>query len=249
MTRTYGQLALAGDVWTMSGTQPHLAIRLKQLFPRIPKHAVAPFTFPNDWPTCADLAWFESRYSMQMEPGDRSAIQMGREAFEAKQTAMERILLPSYTPGTSQGLREGQTIRPYQAQAIDLLLASGGLLVGDEVGLGKTYITAAACLRPGTLPAAVVVQTHLQRQWAKKIAEFTGLRTHNIKGTKPYDLPEADIYLFRYSQILGWIDTFAEMKFKLVAYDEIQELRTGTSTGKGNAARILVVSQFEFALC
>lgn len=240
MTRTYGKLELSGDTWTMSRTQPHLAIRLKQLFPRIPKHAVAPFTFPNDWPTCADLAWFESRYTMEMVETDRRTIQLGRDGFEAKQTATERILLPGYSPAAVlAGLREDQTIRPYQLQAIDLLMASTGVLCGDEVGLGKTYITAGACLQPGALPAAVVVQTHLQKQWAKKIAEFTTLRTHCIKGTKPYDLPEADVYLFRYSQILGWIDTFEEMRFKLVAYDEVQELRTGTGTGKGAAARRL----------
>lgn len=239
MTRTYGGLALAGDKWTMSDTPPHLAIRLKQLFPRIPKAQTAPFTFPHNLPTCADLAWFESRYAMRMSDDDRQAMAVGRVAFEGKQAEMERILLPEYVPSATAGLREGQTIRPYQGQAIDLLMASTGLLVGDEVGLGKTYITAGACLQPGALPAAIVVQTHLQKQWAKKIAEFTNLTTHAIKGTKPYDLPPADIYLFRYSQLLGWVDTFETLGIKLVAYDEIQELRTGLSSGKGHAAKRL----------
>lgn len=236
MIRTYGALALAGDIWTLSGTPPHLAIRLKQIFPRIAKHAVAPFTFPHDWPTCADLAWFTSRYPMVISDSDQALLTQGREAFETKQAELERILMPDYVLPETVGLAPGQVIRAYQAQAIELLMASTGLLLGDEVGLGKTYVTAGACLRPGALPAAVVVQTHLQKQWAQKIGEFTGLRTHVIKGTKPYDLPPADIYLFRYSQILGWIDTFEAMQFKLVAYDEIQELRTGRGTGKGNAA-------------
>lgn len=236
MIRTYGALALDGDRWTLSGTPPHLAIRLKQIFPRIAKAAVAPFTFPHDWPTCADLGWFTSRYPMVMSASDRALLTQGREAFEAKQAELERILMPDYVLPETVGLAPGQVIRAYQAQAIELLMASTGLLLGDEVGLGKTYVTAGACLRPGALPAAVVVQTHLQKQWAKKIGEFTGLRTHIIKGTKPYDLPPADIYLFRYSQILGWIDTFKAMQFKLVAYDEIQELRTGRGTGKGAAA-------------
>lgn len=236
MKRTYGALALGGETWTMSETPPHLAIRLKQMFPRIPKAATAPFTFPHTLPTCADLAWFESRYAMRMSDEDRAAIDLGRVTFEGKQADMERILLPEYVPSSTIGLNDGQTIRPYQGQAIDLLMASTGLLCGDEVGLGKTYITAGACLQPGALPAAVVVQTHLQKQWAKKIAEFTNLTTHAIKGTKPYDLPKADIYLFRYSQLLGWIDTFEEIGIKLVAYDEVQELRTGRESGKGQAA-------------
>lgn len=238
--RTYGKLALVGDKWMMSETPPHLAIRLKQIFPRIAKEAVAPFLFPNDWPACADLAWFESRYGLEMSDGDRSALQLGEAAFEQRQSELAAITRPDYEPRPTIGLKEGMTVRPYQGQAIDLLMGSTGLLCGDEVGLGKTYITAGACLQPGTLPAAIVVQTHLQRQWAKKIAEFTNLTTHTIKGTKPYQLPPADIYLFRYSQLLGWIDTFEELAFKLVAFDEIQELRTGRTSGKGQAAKVLV---------
>lgn len=239
MTRTYGALELAGDIWTMSDTPPHLAIRLKQLFPRIAKHAVAPFKFPHTLPTCADLAWFESRYRLRMSADDRRAMDLGRETFEGKQADMERILFPDYQPRETIGLKDGQQIRPYQGQAIDLLMASTGLLVGDEVGLGKTYITAGACLQPGALPAVVVVQTHLQKQWAKKIAEFTNLTTHEIKGTKPYDLPKVDVCIFRYSQLLGWIDAFEAMGIKLVAFDEIQELRTGLVSGKGTAAHRL----------
>lgn len=237
--RTYGKLTLIGDRWVLSDTPPHLAIRLKQIFPRISKAAVAPFAFPNDWAACADLAWFESRYGFEMSDDDRSAMQLGQAAFEERQAALATILRPDYQPRETVGLKPGMALRPYQAQAIDLLMGSGGLLCGDEVGLGKTYLAAGACLQPGALPAAVVVKTHLQRQWAKKIAEFTNLTTHSIKGTKPYQLPPADIYLFRYSQLLGWIDAFSELGFKLVAFDEVQELRTGTDSGKGRAAKRL----------
>lgn len=137
------------------------------------------------------------------------------------------------------GLKDGQVVRPYQAQAIEVLRRRRGLLLGDDLGLGKTYAAAGFLLLTEARPAAVVVQTHLQKQWAQKIGEFTNLRVHQIKGTKPYTLPEADVYIFRYSQILGWIDTFSNRYFKTVVYDEVQELRTGSASGKGMAAKQL----------
>jgi len=130
-------------------------------------------------------------------------------------------------------------VRPYQAQAIEVLRRRRGLLLGDDLGLGKTYAATGFFLLTEARPAAVVVQTHLQKQWTQKIGEFSNLRVHQIKGTKPYNLPEADVYIFRYSQILGWVDTYSNRYFKTVAYDEVQELRTGSASGKGVAAKRL----------
>ena len=239
MRKTYGTLAKADDAWRMSDVPPHVAIRLKQLFPRIPKWQTGTFTFPDDTHHCADLSWFLMRYPMAMSLDDQISLDGGRQQFETDQAQLEAILRPDYKPPERTGLREGQVIRHYQAQAIDLTLARKSLLLGDDVGLGKTYSTAGLLLDKRTLPAAVVMETHLQRQWEEKITAFTTLTTHRIKGTKPYDLPPADIYLFKYSQLLGWIDTFEDGFFKTVAYDEIQQLRTGMASGKGQAAKRL----------
>ncbi|WP_445766737.1 SNF2-related protein [Rheinheimera sp.] len=239
MIKTYGDLSLIDNKWHMRAIPPHVAIRLKHLFPRIPKWQSGEFTFPNDTAHCADLSWFLERYPMQMSKADKSKLKDGRVRFEKNQAQMEVILRPDYVPLSRHGLRDGQVIRQYQGQAIDLTLARMALLLGDDVGLGKTYTTAGFMLEPGTLPAAVVMQTHLQAQWQEKIESFTTLKVHKIKGTRPYTLPPADVYLYRYSQLLGWVDTFSDGFFKSVIYDEIQELRTGTSSGKGTAAKRL----------
>ncbi|MDP3328729.1 SNF2-related protein [Parvibaculum sp.] len=237
MTRTYGSLRLtAENQWEVSNLESHVAIRLKQIFARIPKHQSGAFLLPNDLAHAADIEWFTARYPLAVSDADREALHGGRLAFEGNQAEMERILQPSHEMPAYVGLRPGKAVRHYQAQAVEVLMRAKGLLVGDEVGLGKTFITAAACLAPGTLPAAIVCKTHLQRQWFDVLTEFTTLRVHEIRGTRPYKLPPADVYIFRYSQIAGWVDTYREMQFKLVAFDEIQELRTGRSTAKGAAA-------------
>src|SRR5690606_14741167 len=60
--KTYGALALDGKSWTMTGAPAHVAIRLKQNFPRLRKDDPGPFVFPDSDETRADLDWFLKRY-------------------------------------------------------------------------------------------------------------------------------------------------------------------------------------------
>jgi hypothetical protein len=237
--RTYGRLRLLPGEWELSGIEPHVAIRLKQLFPRIPKQSPGPFRLAHDKPTDADLHWFTLRYPLAAHRGDLEELGRGADAFRAHQAELERILLPEYRPPSYTGLRLGQEIRGYQAQAIELAARSKGLLLGDECGLGKTFTGAGFCLEAERLPAAIVCQVHIQRQWAEVIRRFTTLHVHCINKASPYALPTADVYIFRYSQIGGWADIFATGMFKTVIYDEPQELRTGVGTAKGRAASVL----------
>ncbi|TXI03119.1 MAG: DEAD/DEAH box helicase [Rhizobium sp.] len=239
MKRVYGTLTLTGGKWSMDGVPPHVSIRVKHLFPKIPKTATAPFSFDDTQQNCSDLSWFMQRYPLRMSKGDAIRLGRGRAAFEADQDRMEAILAPSYVPNPSRGLREGQRLREYQGVAVDLCALRKRLLLGDGLGLGKTYTSIALALLDGALPAAVVVQGHLQSQWAEKIAEFSTLTSHLIDTTTPYSLPSADVYIFRYSQVRGWVDYFAAHPFATVIFDEAQELRTGVASAKGVAANKL----------
>ncbi|PKM46938.1 MAG: ATP-dependent helicase [Gammaproteobacteria bacterium HGW-Gammaproteobacteria-1] len=240
--RTYGELRLVdnGSIWEINRIEPHVAIRLKQLFPRIPKHSTVPYRLPNDLIHAADIDWFTSRYPLAITKSDQLTLVGGRLGFEQQQAEMERILLPDYAPADIQGLQPGQVVRHYQHQPIGVLRHRKSLLLGDEGGLGKTYTAAAfLCAEPGALPAAVVCDPHMQKQWRDKVEAFTTLRVHIIKKASPYDLPPADVYVFRISQIGGWVDIFDTGYFKTVVYDEPQSLRTGTTTAKGAAAKVL----------
>lgn len=237
--RTYGAIAARGDGWILSDIEPHVAIRLKSLFPRVPKASAGPFYLRRDRMIDADVDWFLQRYPLRIAAEDREVLTQGVLQHVAMQAAMERILLPDYRPPSAAGLREGQDLRHYQQQMIDLAYTGQGLLCGDECGLGKTFEGAGFCLRPDVLPAAIVCQVHIQKQWMSVIEKFTKLRVHAIKKTRPYDLPPADIYIFRYTQLSGWVDIFAKGAFRTVIYDEPQELRRGRESQKGQAATVL----------
>lgn len=241
MKRAYGKLALSAEKtkWQFTDLEPHVAIKLKQIFASIPKTETTVFQVKNTQIICADIAWFTSRYDCEMTDTDRAALTAGRMAFDAVQAELGRIFSPEYQPSAITGWRSGKSPRNYQSLFADLAHARKSVLNGDDVGLGKTVQCLALCLKPGTLPAAVVVKTHLQQQWAEKYLEFTSLRVHKVKTRKAYSLPPADVYLYRYTQLSGWVDFFATGFFKSVGYDEVQELRTGDASEKGQAAYVL----------
>lgn len=242
--RTYGAIELVADAagtrhakWRITDIEPHVAIRLKQVFPRIAKTAKAPFDLVGGPQLDADLAWFLSRYPMRIDDTARTRMGERRTLFEMDQAALGSILSPAWTPPPAAGFRDGTQPYAYQVQAAELVRRTGRLLLTDEMGLGKTVSAIAAILSPDHLPALIVPQTHLPGQWAEKLAEFTTLRTTIVKKTKPYELPPADVVICPYSKLAGWIDYAETAGFKSVVFDEIQELRSGASTAKGAAAR------------
>ena len=242
MSRVFGDLRLSdnGDAWEISRLEPHVAIRLKQIFPRVPKNSAGPFRLPRDLMHAADLEWFTSRYPLEISDADRCMLRGERLGFDVQQAEMERILLPDYKAPSILGLQPGQNLRHYQIQAVELARRRRSLLLGDEGGLGKTIMAGGfLASEPGALPAAVVCDPHMQKQWLDKLTVFTTLRSHVIKKASPYDLPPADVYIFRISQIGGWIDLFNTGFFKSAVYDEPQSLRTGTGTAKGGSAAVL----------
>lgn len=243
--RTYGSIELVSDAvggtkpasWRITEIEPHVAIRLKQVFPGISKTARPPFTLTGGPQLDADLRWFLMRYPMRIAEPARERMAARTTLFELGQAEIGSILSPAWRPPAVGGFRPTQKPYDYQVQAAELVRRTGRLLLMDEMGLGKTISAIAAIVQPDHLPALIVPQTHLPGQWAEKVAEFTELRTHIVRQTKPYELPPADVVICPYSKLAGWVDYAETAGFKSVIFDEIQELRAGEGTMKGQAAK------------
>jgi SNF2 family DNA or RNA helicase len=238
---TYGRLSLTDNnrQWLLEELAPHVAIRLKQIFPRVSKTQVDRFTFPNDLEHCSDLEWFASRYPLDILDTAAKVLKKGRKGFQARKAELEQILLPSFVPSPSSGLKPACQPRHYQMQAAALAYATKTLLLGDDIGLGKTAATVMWLLNPACRPGIVVVETHLQSQWKHKVEEFSDLSTHIIRNGTPYDLPPSDVYIITYGKLAGWVDMFKTRFFKSACWDEIGSLRKGTVTVKGEASYVL----------
>lgn len=237
--RTFGSLTRDGEAWVIADLAPHVAIKLKAIFPKVPKESVGPFRIAATPDAAADIDWFCARYPLATPVDAARDLARDKAGYEAVQAEVGRIIAGDFAPPNLGRLREGQELRSHQAQAVALLSRLGGLLVGDEVGEGKTYTGAAACLTPGALPACVVAPPHLAGQWKTKVEAFTTLRCHVIRGTRPYLLPPCDVRIFSYTNLAGWVDYLPMLGTGLVVYDETHELRRGLEAAKGRGAEAL----------
>lgn len=237
MTRTYGAIERTETGWLITAIEPHVAMRLKAIFPRIPKTGRPPFALDGGPQVDADLTWFMSRYPLAISERHRKMMAERKTLFDISQSELTRIMSPVWKPSAIVGFRDGERPYDYQAQAAEIARRTGRLLLMDDLGAGKTVSGIATFSVPEALPALVVPPTHLVQQWVEKIEEFTHLRVHVFRSTSPYELPPADVYICPYSKLGGWIDYADQAGFKTVTFDEIHELRNGVGTSKGRAAK------------
>jgi len=238
--KTFGKVRYdeQADSWVITGTAPNISLRIKDVFRRISKVSSGEFRFPADDLHAFELLWFFERYPMEMSAFDRARLKAGRKRYFNMVEEVEKLFVPDFKAPDYVGLAEGCSLWKYQSQAVEMFRRVKRMLLGDDVGLGKTNSAIGCLLDPSALPAAVMVQAHLPEQWEERIEDFSGLRAHVIRTVAPYDLPEADVYIFSYSKIHGWTDVAATGFFKTVVLDEPQELRTGPTTQKGQAAKV-----------
>lgn len=241
--RTYGTLQYNKllNQWTIPDVEPHVAMMLKSVFRRIRASDVVPYTLKAEPETCSTLLWFTQRYPMVISDSDRRMLKKQDQHYKDLVTEREALFTMPIAPRPNLKLKhvEGIEPRPSQLQAAEFLLKTKKYLLGDTQGLGKTLSAIISMLYADTWPAAVVIDAQIVLQWKLVIEAHTDLKVHIIKTGSAYALPEADVYLFSYMKLQGWVDVFAQQAFPFVAYDEIASLRRGCESEKGNAARVL----------
>lgn len=239
--RTYGTIihSAAEKKFIIEKAEPHVCIKLKELFKRIPKSDVCPFELADNPETAHDLHWFMLRYPMNISKEHSKIILRKRSSFINTINELESIFLPDYLPGEIV-LKDGHTARKYQLSGSEIIEKAQRIFIGDDLGLGKSLTSLLPIVHnTKRIPFIIIVQAHLTTQWKEtQIEKFTNLKTHIIKSRKPYSLPEADAYIITYSKLSGWVDVFEKRFFKYAIFDEAQELRH-PDTEKYKAAKVL----------
>ncbi|MCG6204179.1 SNF2-related protein [Rhodopseudomonas sp. HC1] len=238
--RSFGSLAFAGGRWVITDLEPHVAIRMKRIFPRLNPTQVGTFNFSDSDENRAELEWFIARYPLRITPDDRLRLSEGRMRFESLRGELEQVLHGDWQPSERPArLRDGVVLRPNQARAVEVGRKVSRLLIADDVGLGKTLAALATVMDDRFLPCALIVEPHVANQWLdEQIFKYTTLSGHIIAGTSPYVLPHRDCYIFKYSNFHGWVDVANTGRFRSVVFDEVQSLRHGRGTSKGAAADV-----------
>lgn len=258
MTRTYGTYAylptgISGDerismadrgkpMWALH-LEPQVAIRAKRLFARARSTTAGQVVFTATPETGHDLTWLMQRYPLAAADEASTATLHGHTAEHQRlEVQIGQVLAGTHQPGPLS-LEPKKTPRPYQLAAVDLLRTTGQLLLTDEVGLGKTLTGLLALAHEDALPAVIVPPTHLPSRWVAEIEEsFPDLRFEVAKSTKVTDAfqngDRPDVLIVPYSRLAGWAHHLHGWA-RTVVFDEVQDLRRGTSSQKGTAAKMI----------
>jgi len=242
-TRTYGTLSYnrRSKCWTVKG-DPSVTEMCKRLFPGSAGSKRGEARFTAHRRMVGDLMWLMLRFPLEINARDRAlwdkAVQDARD--HAVRKAIAARLPERMTP--PEGSFTGE-LRPFQQEGLAFLLQHDRCLLADEMGLGKTVQALSYLASTDSFPALVIPPAHLTRNWQEEATRFLRIRgeaprVHVIKGLKPYELPEADIYIMHYLLLRGWKEMLPTLGFKAVIFDEVQELRH-TGTEKYSAASLL----------
>lgn len=240
--RTVGTLSLNGGHWRLTA-EPHVVMMAKRIFKKIDK-TTGVIAIPNTPEVARDLEWFTLRYPLIVENADelRSQSQKHIDGIVHR----DAILSGTHKP---RKFKMALKPRDYQTTAAEVMLSSKAMILGDQVGLGKTCTALCVIAQPECQPAVIVVPSHLAQQWKREINRFLPKMTvHIVKQTKHYDVRNRkgvwpDVIIVTYSKLRYWSKVLAE-NCKTVIYEEIQEVRRSES--QKHQAALIVSSAMEY---
>lgn len=249
MQETVGHATLSNKIWTIKA-EPHVMIEVKRIFPSVEKSSVGEVKLSDSPANVRRLLWFSQLYPLVIQPRGYATMQALKHHEQARN--VQEILGEGYVP---PAVNLAIPPRDYQRTAAALVMQNKGVLIADDLGLGKTVSAIATFARPECLPAIVVTMTHLPLQWSREIRRFAPtLRVHIAKEGTPYDLTEGpydrrlrsrskvpmpDVLVLNYHKMAGWAEHLAKERFgKSLVFDECQELRHH-GTQRYEAATIL----------
>ncbi|NWD49068.1 SNF2-related protein [Pseudomonas gingeri] len=234
----YGEIAYNGRSWRIT-CEPQVRARLKRVFPRVPQSAGEHIDLLGSPENSRELLWFLQRYPMFMEAeAQQSLQQLADRHVDMEQGLADlvagRLPVPAF--------ELAKPPREYQRYAGAQLDIRGGLLLADDLGLGKTVTGICPMAVPANLPAVVVYPAALPNHWPEKLAEFVlNLRVHHIRKGQPYPLirqprqriPDLwdtlpDVILVSYHKLRGWAEVLGEI-VQYVVFEECQQLRSPDS--------------------
>lgn len=131
---------------------------------------------------------------------------------------------------------------PFQLAGIEFAIEHKRVLIGDQMGLGKTIQAIGTIAHMQLYPAIIVCPAILKLNWQREILAWV-LRNeeknvHIISGRSNYPLPDAGWYIINYDILPAWGTGLRQKSPRVVVYDEVHYAKTGTS-GRGRASREL----------
>lgn len=235
---SFGKVIGVRNSWHIE-CEPQVRARLKRVFPRLPQSAGSQLILRATPENTRELHWFLMRYPMEIAPEHEQVMErLADQHLESERQLADlltgRLEIPPF--------ELAKPPRGYQREGAHAATIRGGILLADDLGLGKTVTAMCLMAVPENLPAVVVYPAALPNHWPEKLAEFAPqLRVHHVRTGKPYPLLKGqgkrlpdlwdtppDVILVSYHKLRGWAETLAGIA-RYVVFEECQQLRNSSS--------------------
>lgn len=164
----------------------HIIIRLKRTFAKLGSEVRGQYAISDTPENARDLEWFLLRHPMKIEGAAAKYLAARAQEHKEQESLVQRMLAGKIP---KMPVELAVPARTYQTDAAALYMATGGILLADDLGTGKTCTAICSFCDERSMPALVVCPTALPQQWRREIEKFApALRVAVIQGTKPYDL-------------------------------------------------------------
>lgn len=173
----------------------------------------------------------EARAHIEAVSAEQTQTRADADAFEAD---------PVPVPGLAPGL----ALKPQQYPVVRFALKHRRVLIGDDMGWGKTLSSLAAAAADGAYPAVVVCRPSLTLNWSAEIRRFfPKLKIYEASGTTSQAVPPGTDVIVIGSAALaakprktengrkefGWVEELAKVGPKALIIDEGQDTKERTA--------------------
>ena len=230
--RTYGTVKYDAErrEWVIE-CEAQVTLRLKRWFGKISERSFGQHRLSDTVDNARDLEVFLIRYPLRMAGPVEARVRSLADQHRERASVAQKLM---HGRGKMKPVKLALPLREYQLTAVEMIRAMKGLLLTDELGLGKTAVAIGLLSHKDALPALVVTPTSLPPQWVSELGRFApGLHVHTLKKGSPYDLevglrgakvPKPDVIVSNYEKLAGWAETLAPY-IRSVTFDEVQALR------------------------
>lgn len=245
---------LPEGVWEIEAA-PDVMMRIKRWFPRVDTTCRGTVTVTGTDEVARDLEMIVGRHPMRASVQDRRRLQEMAAAHRRSEAAVARLMSgETLSVGEGPGwVTPAVPLRHYQRIARDLVWASGGTLIADDLGAGKTFTSLALLEQPEARPALAVTLTGVMgQQWREQLAEFyPTLTSVEVQTGEMHSLKVrgrvADLIVMNYAKLDKWQYRLKGL-VRTVIFDETQELRRSDSNRYKAAMNVASEARFRIGI-
>lgn len=148
------------------------------------------------------------------------------------------------------GLAADVELYPFQQIGVKYMVENKGLIQGDPMGTGKTYMALAAVQAAGAFPALVIVPASVKVNWQRKALELLpGKTVMIVNGRKQMTgYADSDIVVINYDIIGAHVAELEKVAWQAVIADEAHKIKNRKTKRGAAVTKLMQKAEYRFAM-